>query len=373
MLALIEEAFARSHARVLYSTTGDAKGMTPVYLGVETEAGERYGVLCYPFRANKHLIRNRPSDEHRLQIRYGSERTWHLRHPLGRDVAGVDVTLVLGVHVDAGLFIGLDPIAYDPLPMGISIEFKDEHVAATQKAGWHVWERVNRPGTRRRAARTSEGLETIIAFTPGRLLDYVRLERQASSLGLDPPLRFRLAERIGDQAGQPQPTHALERQFDLSATELLDIIARRFRLGVALRGGVAEYHLERFLAQASNVRAVHQIDQDGEPDLDVEFGSGTQVRVECKNVSPRRYADGTIKIEVQKTRSQRGDPAGRLYRPEQFDIVAACLFSVSGIWEFRFKRSTELTRSPDFPDRIAPIQRVDETWAESLEQALGST
>ena len=200
----------------------------------------------------------------------------------------------------------------------------------------------------------------------------MRLEREASALGLDPALRFGLAERVGGQTGQPLERHLLEQQFDLSAAELLDIIARRFRLGVAMRGGVAEFHLERFLSGAPYVCAVQQLDQDGEPDLDVDLRDDRRVRVECKNVSPKRYADGTIKVEVQKTRSQRGDPAGRLYRPAQFDVVAACLFSVTGLWEFRFKRSTQLMRSEAFPERIAPIQRVDETWAESLERALGS-
>jgi hypothetical protein len=372
LLEFIMSSLDRSGARIVYSTTWDRPATVPAYLGVEAATGERLGILCYPFRATRREIRNRPADEHRVQIRYGSERTWLRKHRLGRDVAGVDVTVVLGVHLDAGIFIGLDPFAYDPLPMGISIEFKDADVDATRTSGWHVWERVNRAGTRRARARTTEGLETVLAFTPEKLLDYVRFEREASALGLDPPLRFQLAQTAREAGRPPVGPHALEEQFGLSAPEILDIVQRRRRLGVALKGGVAEHHLQRELRADPAVASAEQIDEDGKPDLDVRLRDGREVLVECKNVSPQRYRDGTMKVEVQKTRSQRDDPAGRLYRPNQFDVVAACLFSVTGLWEFRYKAAVRLDPSPRFEGRIAPIQRVDETWRQSLAEALGS-
>ena len=69
-----------------------------------------------------------------------------------------------------------------------------------------------------------------MAFLPERLLDYVRFERTAQALSLDPPLRFRAAV---DHAA-PQPAsgiHALESEFSLSAKEILDIIRERPRAG----------------------------------------------------------------------------------------------------------------------------------------------
>jgi hypothetical protein len=362
----------RSGAKVVYSTTWDLPAIVPAYLGVEAAGGERLGVLCYPFRATQREIKNRPVDEHRVQIRYGSERTWLRKHRLGRDIAGVDVTIVLGAHLDANLFIGLDPFAYDPLPMGISVEFKDADVNATRASGWHVWERVNRAGRRRVRARTTEGLETVLAFAPEKLLDYVRFEREASALGLDPPLRFQLAQTAREAGQPPVGRHALEEQFGLSAPEILDIVERRRRLGVALKGGVAEHHLQRELRADPAVASAEQIDEDGKPDLDVLLRDNGRVLVECKNVSPQRYKDGAMKVEVQKTRSQRADPAGRLYRPDQFDVVAACLFSVTGLWEFRYKAAAALEPSPLFKGRIAPIQRVDESWRGRLVDAVGS-
>ena len=72
--------------------------------------------LCYPFRCN-HPIKGCAPDEHWLQVRYGGAKSWPgSQHRLGQDLAAVDVTVVLGVHIEADILIGLDPLLYDPLP-----------------------------------------------------------------------------------------------------------------------------------------------------------------------------------------------------------------------------------------------------------------
>src|SRR5689334_11227339 len=81
------EAVEQSGGRLLYASTPTR---APVYLGIEAPSGERVGVLVYPFRATHNLIKNRPPDEHRLQIRYGNEESWVGDHALGRDVAYID-------------------------------------------------------------------------------------------------------------------------------------------------------------------------------------------------------------------------------------------------------------------------------------------
>lgn len=369
--AFLLEAVRRSGGEVIYASEPDR---APIFVGVQGEGDERLGVLCYPFRCNAPPIRGRAPDEHRVQVRYGGQASWEAKeHPLGHDIAGVDTTIVLGVHPNFDIFVGLDPALYDPLPMGISIELKQAQVEEAQLRGWHVWERENHPGRRRGAPRARAGLETIVAFTPERLLDYVRFERQASGLGLDQPLRFRAAEVAATDPPTPaRGVHALEEEFALSSEEILEIIAHRSRLAVAVRGGVAEHHLGLHLRDDPSVRAARLIDRDGEPDFDVELTDDRRVLVECKNVSPRRYADGSPKIEVQKTRGQKADPAGRLYRPEQFDVVAACLYSVSGTWEFRFRRTREMERDSRYPERLAALHRVDDSWSASLVGALGS-
>lgn len=369
VLSFLIHAVEMSRGRLLYASPHTR---APIYLGVQGERDQRIGVLCYPFRCNPPPIPRRPPDEHRLQIRYGSEESWTAEeHPLAFDDAGVDTTIVVGVHRPLGLLVGLDPLRYDPLPMGISIEFKEADLQVAVGEGWHVWERENRPGRRRGSERVGEGLETLIGFTPDRLLDYVGFERRASGLGLDPPLRFRAAQvaatdplRAAGGGG-----HQLEAEFDLSSRQILEIIAARSRLATAVRGGVAEHHLQLHLDADPQVASAKLIDRDGEPDFDVTVIDGRRVLVECKNVSPNPYADGTPKVEVQKTRSQR-DPAGRFYLPDQFDLVAACLYAVTGRWEFRFKSTASMDRHPQHSDRLAVLHRVDDTWTASLAEAL---
>jgi hypothetical protein len=366
----VEAAVAQGGGRIVYSS-GPNRG--PLFLGVEDPEGRPIALCAYVFTATHQEIRNRPPDEHRFQIRYGDVNSdaWKAEdHPVGFDPLGSDVTLVLGVHEDADLFIAVDPIAYDPLPMGISVFFKDAEVEAAQRDGWHVWERDNIAGARRGDPRTELGLETLVAFRPNRLFSYIQFERTAQRLGLDPPLRFRTAQEAAEREGSDD-LHVLERQFGLKAQEILDIIDERPRLGTAVRGGVAERHLEKALEDDPAVTDIKLGETDGPPDFIVGVhGSPSRISIECKNASPKPYSDGTFKVETQKTRASKGDPKSRLYDPSQFDVVAACVYGPTSEWAFRYKRSSLLARDGKFEDRIAPVQKIDESWAHSLEEAL---
>jgi hypothetical protein len=369
--AFLEEAIERSGGRVLFSSGPDS---APLFLGVEDASGQRVGICAYVFLANRRETRNRPADEHRLQIRYGDVNDWAWRagsHPIGFDPLAVDVTIVVGAHIEADLIVGLDPLIYTPLPIGISVFFKDAEIDEAKRTGWHVWERDNISGARRSSPRTELGVETLMAFSPDRLLDYVRFERTAQALGLEPPLRFRAAV---DQSA-PTPAsgiHALEGEFSLSAEEILDIIRERPRLGMAVRGGVAEQHLYNLLSGDPAVTDLRLGQQEGPPDLLVTVGSVGLVTVECKNVSPKTLKDGTPKVETQKTRASKGDPKSRYYAPDQFDVVAACMYGPWRRWEFRYKRSSQLDRDRTYPDRIAAIQRIDASWSSTLLDALAT-
>jgi hypothetical protein len=363
LLGAVEEA----GGRVLYVSEPNR---APVYLGIHTSRNERVGVLVYPFRATHRVIKNRPPDEHRIQIRYGSEKTWEEEHPIGDDIANVDTTLILGVHLQENMFIGLDPALYNPLPMGISIEFKDEDVGAAKESGWHVLERDNIGGSRRPNSRAPQGLETLVMFKPSRLLDFVRFEREARDLQLDPPLRFATASKALETEEPIGSLHRLEDQFAMSSKQILDMISTRNRLAVAVRGGVAEVHLERVLREDSAIAEVEPLDADGQPDLKVTMHDGRVFLVECKNCSPKRYKNGDIKVEIQKTRATQGDPAGRFYRPDQFDVVAACLYAPEGCWKFAYQITDRLERHDDYPDRLKPLHHVTDHWPRSLAEAV---
>jgi hypothetical protein len=242
-----------------------------------------------------------------------------------------------------------------------------------RRTGWHVWERDNISGARRASPRSELGVETVIAFAPERLFDFVRLERQARALGLDPPLRFRAALRAAAPQVDISQLHQLEQEFGLPGQEILQLIQERARLAMAVRGGVAEHHMGKVLGRDPEVAGAEVGHQEGPPDFFVRLVGGREVTLEVKNASPNRYADGTPKVEVQKTRASKGDPASRLYEPDAFDVLAACMYGPTGSWTFRFKRSELLTRHPQHAGRISPLQRIDETWTDTLRQALDQT
>jgi hypothetical protein len=228
---LVEDAVERAGGRVVWSS---GYGVAPLFLVFDDRRGTRSAVMVYAFAANRRVTLNRPADEHRVQIRYGdvNDPAWRARHhPVGFDPTGAEVTLVLGTHSEADLLIALDPASYDPLPLGISVFFKDAEIQAAQATGWHVWERDNISGMRRASPRAQLGVETLVAFAPERLLDLVALERQAQALRLDPPLRFRAALRAARTEVDLDELHELEQEFALPAAEILEIIRERSRVG----------------------------------------------------------------------------------------------------------------------------------------------
>jgi hypothetical protein len=95
--------------------------------------------------------------------------------------------------------------------------------------------------------------------------------------------------------------HDLEVEYGMSSAEILEMISQRSWLATAVRGGVAEFHLNKRLATKPGIRTVTGLDKDAMHDFDVVMDGGPKVKVECKNASKKRYANGDIKVEVQKT------------------------------------------------------------------------
>ncbi|MBA2297816.1 MAG: hypothetical protein H0W14_07240, partial [Actinobacteria bacterium] len=111
-----------------------------MFLGAEDADGHHYGMLLYPFTTTRRATRNRAEAEHRFQFRFG-DPTRHRQepNPIGHDPAGVDVTLVLAVDPERDLIVGLDPLVYAELPIGISGYYRDENEAAVAEHGWSAW------------------------------------------------------------------------------------------------------------------------------------------------------------------------------------------------------------------------------------------
>lgn len=356
---VLHRAIEASGGRVV-SCSYPGQMVAPIFLGAEHEDGHRYGLLTYPFTTTRRTIKNRPRAEHRFQIRFSDPvRMRQEPNPLGHDPAGVDVTLVLAVDPERDLVVGLDPMVYAELPMGVSGYYRDQHADAIDRHGWSAWAKEkSKPRTDQGA--NWEGLEAMVGFKPHRFLDYARFEAIATSLGLDTGLRMSLAERF--QAGGVD-RHSLERLFGIDAATILDIVEANFRLGVAVRGSVAEHHLGRLLANDPAVAWHEAIDEDGQPDFQVRLHDNRELTIECKNALRETYKDGDAKVETQKTRDSG---AGRKYMFDAFDIVAACMFSVTGRWTFKFKWAADLVPWAKDPGRIGAIQRIDSTWTDSL-------
>jgi hypothetical protein len=71
--------------------------LAPFEITICTPEGERLELICYAFLANKYRQKNRPLDEHRFQVKYGSDfsRYHHLYIPPDPK----RITLMFGDHL----------------------------------------------------------------------------------------------------------------------------------------------------------------------------------------------------------------------------------------------------------------------------------
>ncbi len=187
------------------------------------------------------------------------------------------------------------------------------------------------------------------------------------------------------------PKHQLEKLYGLPARELLDAIAKRFRLRAAVEGAVAEVQMELQIRALLGgvVEAYDAHDLDGQPDFSIKIaGRDMLLRAETKNVrgstakGGAEYRQGgktvAYKVETQKTRASKGDPSSRSYGVNQFEILGVCLGKKTGDWSnILYVRSEDLERHSQFPNKLAVFQRVPVPdaadllpWYDSLEQLI---
>jgi hypothetical protein len=365
LLDVFEEGLRAGGATIVSRAS---PSVAPFEYAIVTARGERLRLIAYLFRANKYEQGKRPRDEHRFQIKYGSDFTDY--HWLELPAAGDSstVTLFVGVHLEAGILVGCDPAMHNPTWFSKSVEFKDEHIEHALESGWHAWERERREGGRRKEALPllDYRTEAVVAFTPEHLLRFIELERVAT--GLDPGERLLLAE-----TPPGEKRHALEVELGLSAGEILDMIQRGFRLKVAVRGGAAQLHLGKLLEKVSGISGIVPIDEDARPDFEIRYRNRRRpVTIECKNVLRSHRLRGLPIVEYQKTRASKGDPrCGRYYTFDHCDILAACLHPITVQWEYRFCASTGLPAHETCAGKVHPRVGVGgEGWTEAVEQLL---
>jgi hypothetical protein len=162
--------------------------------------------------------------------------------------------------------------------------------------------------------------------------------------------------------------HPLELQYGLSAYELLDGVAKRFRARVTLEGAVAEVQMAKRIGALVGIaiERYEMHDLDGHPDFSIWLPKAKKpLLAECKNVrdSDEAYREGgeivAYKAETQKTRASKGDPTSRFYGVDQFDILGVCLGKKTGDWsDFMFARTIDLGRHAKHAGKLAVLQRV---------------
>jgi hypothetical protein len=210
------------------------------------------------------------------------------------------------------------------------------------------------------------------------LLDLILLERVAR--GLDPGERHLVADKFRELPRSDalrNVSHRLLEELQIAPEALLDLIASASRLKMAVRGWVAETHLEIFLKGFQEVSDCTRLQGDGKPDISLRWKGGEPLLIECKNVLRTTYAGGIPKLDFQRTRAAKSDPCSRYYSPNEFQVVAACLHPIDETWTFAFALTKELPSHSTCVGRIDNNIRVTEPsfspqLIEVLDRCIGS-
>lgn len=377
LIAFLVEGLEEAGCRILYRPAPD---QAPFRITFETPVGERMGVVAYAFLANSRPTRNRPADEHRFQLKYGKDEK--VEHELWQDPYGLYTTILLGINPEAGFFVAADPVLHSPTKFFISVEFKDDNVQEIVQHGWASWERL------RRGPGGDEPVEILVGGKREKLLQFIRFERAAK--GMAPGPRQLLAEKLeGLAEGLETPgasswihlpseaiglskvrEHQLAEELQLDESQILDLILSAPRLKMAVRGWVAEEHLRQHLALVPGIQELERLEEDKGPDLRLRYRGSRPLTIECKNVLRRPAADGSIRLDFQRTRASKADPCSRFYQPGEFDLLAACLHSRTEKWEFRYKLPTALAPHRTCKGRLDNRVTVGDGWLSGISDAL---
>jgi hypothetical protein len=370
LLQFIHEALSACGCRVIHSSSADH---APFRISFETAAGERMGILVYAFFANNRDTKNRPKDEYRFQLKYGGKRDQNLHH-LWQDPYGLYTTLLVGISPSERFFVGFDPVLHSPTKHFISLEFKDSFVEDILQSRWAWRERDRRKGS-------EEPVEVIVGGTVDSFLDFVRFEREAR--GEDQGHRAFLADHrglivpsiaLGGTSVAPESAyvHQLAREFEMSESAVLDLIAGASRLKMAVRGWVAEQHLVERLRQVDGITDCERIEAENSPDIQLRFDGSDLLFVECKNVLRVPRKDGAARVDFQRTRASKSDPCSRYYSPDDFDVLAACLHARTERWEYSFALTSELDEHRKCAGKLSSNVAVDARWRDDIRGILGT-
>jgi hypothetical protein len=163
--------------------------------------------------------------------------------------------------------------------------------------------------------------------------------------------------------------HPLEIEYALTAHELLDALQARFRARVTLEGAVAEVQLATHLTRLQYTGKISKFDshdEDGKHDFTLYLPPKNRaIALECKNVRN----SSRLQVEVQKTRTSKGDPSSRYYELTQFDVLAVCLGKKTRNWkQFLFASASDLKRHEIYPQKLDVMHPLPVAESEPLRE-----
>lgn len=312
--------------------------------------GFREGIICYLTTISKRATRNRPSNEARLQLKFGSKIEGSANAlDLYFDPFRVYTTLLLGIDEEDDIIVSLDPAFHNGRKMftNYAYKFSDEEEILNQ--GLHIWERSTRLDT-----KEEDEADLVLGCTVDNFYTIVDFERSVAGLDFGQRSlfgRLMIDKHLqGDELFNASANHPLEDQYGLDYREILDLVSKAPRLLTAVRGQVAEKHLHAELNALPDIEDLKWLEKDGQPDFFVKLRGLDPITLECKNTSPSFYRGSTFKVDFQRTRSSK-TACSRYYSSGDFDVLAACTYPLYSAWKFQYILTEKLPTRGQFRDR----------------------
>ncbi len=152
---------------------------------------------------------------------------------------------------------------------------------------------------------------------------------------------------------------------DHEMRHLLEFADKDERFGVAFRGALSQIRHRIYLESLGLRVSELPSDNFGAPDFIIE-GKYT---LEHKRSRSDTYSDGSLRAEFQKS---RGKIPSRLYDSSFSDIVSADVSEHTGVKnDYRYTTTENLRKHHIYTDKIASIQKIDESWTNDLKSLLG--
>ena len=145
--------------------------------------------------------------------------------------------------------------------------------------------------------------------------------------------------------------HVSEREIQ----ELLNFAKNDERFGVAFRGALSQVRHKVHLEKLGYDVKVAQSDNQGAPDFIIEGKT-----VEHKRARNELYSNGSIKVELQKS---RGKVPTRLYDDGFADFISVDVSHHTGKSnDYRYIKTNRLRKHQKYKNKIASMQEVDNSW-----------